>query len=184
MFTCLCAKVLGVCPSSVLLHTIDCKSFKWDICAWCHISIQKISRSIWSVRTDNGFQRSHHKLPTKSVITQPILGEPLRWLMNWETENWFGWVERVGYEASVAMFFFFPIFCLFIVPSLSTATLIMRNCRGITHVKEADLINFLFYVLCVLPLCTWLMWKDGSFAERTKESLENLFYIYINGNNK
>lgn len=77
---------------------------------------------------------------------------------------------------------FFPTFCLFIVPSLNTATLIMRSCRGITHVKEANLINFLFYVLCVLLLCTWLLWKDGSFAKCTKESLENLFYIYINGN--
>lgn len=44
---------------------------------------------------------------------------------------------------------FFPPFCLFIVASLNTATLIMRSCRGITHVKEANLINFLFYVLCV-----------------------------------
>lgn len=58
----------------------------------------------------------------------------------------------------------------------------MRNCGGITHVKEANLINFLFYVLCVLPLCTWLLWKDDSLAKRTKESLENLFYIYINRN--
>lgn len=77
---------------------------------------------------------------------------------------------------------FFPTFCLFIVPSLNTATLIMRSCRGITHVKEANLINFLFYVLSVLLLCTWLLWKDGPFAKCTKESLENLFYIYINRN--
>lgn len=99
-------------------------------------------------------------------------------------ENWFGWVGRVGYEASVAMFFFFflPTFFLFVVPTLNTATLIRRNCRGITHVKEANLINSLFYVLCVLPLCTWLLWKDGSFAKHTKEPLENLFFIYINRN--
>lgn len=112
-----CVKVVGVCPSSERLHMTDCTSFKWDISAWCHISIQQISRSIWSVRTDNSSQRSHHKLLTKSVITQPVLGEPLRWLMNWETENWFGWVERVGYEASVAMGFFFllSVFLLFLL---------------------------------------------------------------------
>lgn len=42
----------------------------------------------------------------RNVITLPVLREPLRWLMNWETENWFGWVERVGYEAGVTMVFF------------------------------------------------------------------------------
>lgn len=175
-----CGVVVGVCPPSYVesLHRTDCKSFKWDICARCHISIQQISRSIWSVRSDNSFRRSRHKLPTKSVITQLVLREPLRWLMNWEMENWFGWVGRVGYEASVAMGFFFPTFCLFIVPSLNTVTLIMWKCRGITHVKEANLINFLFYVLCLLPLCARLLWKDGSFAKHAK-SHGKICFIFI-----
>lgn len=175
----------GVCPSSERLHMTDSKSFKWDICAWCHFSTQQISRSIWSVRTDNSFQRSHHKLPTKSVITP---ARPRRAVeMTNELRDgklvWVGGESRVwSQRRNVFFFFFLPTFFLFVVPTLNTATLIRRNCRGITHVKEANLINSLFYVLCVLPLCTWLLWKDGSFAKRTKEPLENLFFIYINRN--
>lgn len=42
--------------------------------------------------------------------------------------------------------------------------------------------SFMYSVcVCVLPRRAWLLWNDGSFAKRTKESLEkNLFYIYIN----
>lgn len=83
----------------------------------------------------------------------------------------------VGYQVGVTMglgFFFFPTFRLFVVPSLNTAPLITRTSGGIIHVKEANLINVLFYVLRMLPPCTWLLWKDG------RESLENMFYVKRN----
>lgn len=88
------------------------------------------------------------------------------------------WVSGVGGLRSRRHngFIFFPTFRLFVVPSLNTAPLIMRTCGGITHVKEANLINFLFYVLCVLQPCTWL-WKDA------RESLENMFSVKRNKTN-
>lgn len=81
-----------------------------------------------------------------------------------------------GGTKSASQWFFFPTFRLFVVPSLNTAPLIMRTCGGITHVKEANLINFLFYVLCGLQPCTWL-WKDA------RESLENMFSVKRNKTN-
>lgn len=102
----------------------------------------------------------------RNVITLPVLREPLRWLMNWETENWFGWVERVGYEAGVTMVFFYSTF----------------HTKGFTHVKEATLINFLFYVSSMLPPCTWLLWKD--FVKYKNKSLQNMFGIKRNKVNR
>lgn len=148
------------------LHATDCKSFWWDVCVWCHISIQQISRLIWAVRTDNSFQRSCHKLPTKSVITpaRPRRAVEMTNGLRDGKSVWVGGESRVWSQRCDV----FSSFCRFIVPSLNTATLITRNHRGITHVKESNLINFLFYVRCVLLPCTWLLWKDGIFVKHTK----------------
>lgn len=84
------------------------------------------------------------------------------------------WGGGVGYEVGIAMVLFFSHFPSFCCPFFEH---IMRTCGGITHVKEANLINFLFYVLCVLPPCAWLSWEDG------RESLENTFYVKGNKTN-
>lgn len=107
----------GVCPSSERLHMTDSKSFKWDICAWCHFSTQQISRSIWSVRTDNSFQRSHHKLPTKSVITPACPRRAVE--MTNELRDgklvWVGGESRVWSQRRNVFFFFFFLLSFFLL---------------------------------------------------------------------